>query len=146
MSQHGLTLLEMLLIMVLIGALAAVVWPKINIDGFQDYRFANELTQAFRDARRIASDTGKTVCMKLDPDGYEVFFCHDPDDTYPIPHPSRPGDYSGTGNIIDPKDPLELKFNPLGLHQPVDAAVTVTIRGGHTIEIQPITGYARTLR
>lgn len=102
----GFTLTELVLILVLIGILAVVVVPRLDIRGFERRAFATELVNALRYAQKTAIGTGCPVQATVDAaaDRYSLSYtgagggaCGS--GPTPVRHPARGGPFEGSGEI-----------------------------------------------
>ncbi len=139
MRAAGFTITELVLILVLIGILAAFAVPRLNIEGFERQSFARELTLALRHAQRIAIASSCAVDVTVQADGYGVGWAPGGDcGSGPLPHPSRGGAFSGTGQISSGVGTV--RFDGMG-RTASGAAIAVT--DGPTIIVESGSGYVR---
>lgn len=101
--QRAFTLTELVIILVIIGALAVFAAPRINIGGFQDFAFREQVVNALRYAQKTA--TGSRCAVRVDADAgadrISVLLrangtatsCGDGAFTDPLRHPSRGGPF-----------------------------------------------------
>lgn len=146
-------MIELVTVMVIIGALAVFVVPRLNPSGFERYAFRNELLAAVRYAQKTAMASGCDVAVRLDAsaDRYEVLVranateideCGDGGFTEALRHPAAGGVYAGTapaGVNITPNQPGYLVFDGFGAH--AGGPTTIGFAGGGSIRIDDVTGY-----
>jgi len=114
-QEAGFTLTELVIIIVMVGALAVFAAPRLNIGGFDAANFRQEVISALRFAQKTATASRCPVRVEVQaqrvrvvaaPDGVDA--CGNDGDAFA--HPSRGGDFvvraqrdaaisSGTGNI-----------------------------------------------
>jgi MSHA pilin protein MshC len=139
----GFSLTELVLILVLVGILAAFAVPRIDIRGFERTTFASELTTALRHAQKIAMASGCHVQVAIDNNGYAVNYTGGGSSTgacgsgSPVPHPTRGGPFTGSGDITQPPG-APIIFNATG---GTDTGFAIQVAGGTTINVEAVTGY-----
>lgn len=145
---RGFTLTELVVILVIIGALAAFAAPRLNISGFDEYTFRTEVVNALRFAQKTATASRCEVQVVVDADRLEVrqrgggtsLECGDAAFDELMRHPSRGGDFvvearrdaaitGGTGTVV---------FDPRGA---ADTGLTLTFASGRTVVVEAGTGY-----
>jgi len=75
-ARRGFTLLEILLVLVLLVGILAIVWPAVGRSlASNDLRQgARSLRDALAEARRLATDSGEPVLVRIEPDGRTIRF------------------------------------------------------------------------
>lgn len=148
-AVRGFTLIELIMVLVLLGILAAYAAPRIfNRAGF-DARGMEDMTMAYlRYAQKTAIAQRRTVCLTFTSSGMSLqlanseanFAC-----VTPLNGPDGKPALTGTGYASQPA----ANFSFDGLGQPVNAAgaalgaaQTFTVTGGsRTITVEAATGY-----
>lgn len=74
--RAGVTLLELMLVLVIIAGVLAVAWPALSRSlASSDLREAGQsVREALSDARRLAMETGEPVLVRFEPDGHTIRF------------------------------------------------------------------------
>lgn len=144
----GFTLIELVLIILILGALAVFAAPRLNIGGFNNYTFRQEVVNALRYAQKTAVASRCDVQVDIRSDRVTLSYrsggtsseCGNGDFTETLPHPSRGGHFvvrarrdaaiaSGTGTI---------EFDGRGSP---DAGVQITFAGGDSVAVIEDTGF-----
>jgi MSHA pilin protein MshC len=139
LKHGGFTLIELIMVMVLIGVLAAYAVPKFDKSGFDARGFHDETLALLRYAQKTAIAQRRTVCVTLNATGVTLSMDKStpPDgacDSAPtLPNTPRGGTglSSATANF---------NFTPLGSTDPL-SKVTISISGGSDITVEADTGY-----
>lgn len=66
MRSHGFTVIELITVLVIVGALAVFVAPRLSIQGFERYGFRQELLSAARHAQKTAMASACPVRFNAD--------------------------------------------------------------------------------
>ena len=150
MAARGFTVIELVTVLVIVGALAVFVVPRLDPEGFDRYGFRQEVLSAARYAQKTAMASGCAVelAVAAAADTVALNYRAGGDDTNcggggftdPVPSPhdgspfvlSAPGgvDITGGGTVVydgfgDPSNGL-----------------TISFATGPAITIEPGTGYA----
>ncbi|NBB91644.1 MAG: prepilin-type N-terminal cleavage/methylation domain-containing protein [Gammaproteobacteria bacterium] len=141
-GQRGFTLTELVIVLVLVGILAAFVVPRIDIEGFERQAFASELTNALRYAQKSAIASGCHVRATVDAadDSYALVYTGAGGSTCgggsaALPHPTRGGPFTGGGEIDGGGSVV---FDAMGR---TAAGLSITLSSGDVILVEPETGY-----
>ncbi|MBV2133435.1 GspH/FimT family protein [Pseudomonas sp. MAP12] len=146
MHSRGFTLVELILVIVVIGILAAVVGPRFfERSTFDERLYAEEVRAGLRHAQKLALAGGCRIRFSLDASGYRLL---------------RDADCEGSGNTFTPSvlDPasgqapyagtppagitlsaaFSVDFDALGRPS---QAVSVTLGGSHAVRVEAVTGF-----
>lgn len=150
--ERGLTLLEVVVVIVLLGVLAAVALPRITEGSFRAAAFAEQVAAALRYAQRLAVASGCEIEVQVDAAAgrYAVRRRADGSDTrcgttgpftLDVPNPAGGGAFAGvaTGGVAITQG-LTIRFDAQGLPSPNGGSVVV---GGRTITVESETGHVR---
>lgn len=95
--QTGFTLIELVLTLVIIGALAVFAAPRLNIGGFDAANFRQDVVSALRFAQKTAAASRCPVRAEIEADRVSVVSAGGADacgsNDEPFAHPSRGGDF-----------------------------------------------------
>ena len=136
MRSRGFTLTELVLILVLIGIMAAFVAPRLDIQGFERQSYARELTLALRHAQRVAIAAACPVEVAVGTSGYTVRWGGGDCGSDVLPHPSRGGDFTGSGEATA----ATVRFDEMGR---TTTGTSITVADGPTVNVESGSGYVR---
>lgn len=140
---RGYTLIELVTVLVLIGALAIFASAQFRTQGFERYAFREELISAARYAQKIALASGCEVRLRVDGSGYALHYRSGGTDTScggggfstPVPDPTGGGAYSGSSDAVT--NSLSVVFGTDG----TSGGGTINVQGQPDIVIVSGTGY-----
>lgn len=147
----GFTLLELVVVLVLLGALAVIAVPRLAESGFRSAAFAEQIAAAFRYAQRLAVASGCEVQVEVSATthSYRITRRNDGSDTacgttgaftLDVPSPAG-GNFAATASGgVTVTQGLVLRFDAQGLPTPNGGTVVV---GGRSIVIEAETGHVR---
>lgn len=149
MRVSGFTLIELIMVLVVLGALSIFVLPRMfNKGSFDTIAFQQELKTAIRYAHKLSIASGCEIQVSLTANSYALFYpnttCNPPDGygTNPVGHPVQSGNYSNT-TVTGVTIAGFGNFNFTAVGAP-SAAGTITINpGGKTIVVNALTGYVQ---
>jgi MSHA pilin protein MshC len=135
----GFTLPELVLVLVLVGLLAAFAVPRLNVQGFEQRIFADEVANALRYARRVAIQSGCEVTVSARAGADDVVVAYtgrggSPCSAGTLEHPARGGPFVLGGEVASN---ATVAFNARGR----SAGATILLGGAETIAVEPGTGY-----
>jgi len=106
MASRGFTIVELITVVVIVGALAVFVAPRLNVEGFRAYSFRLEVTNALRYAQKTALGSGCAIHVSVDAasERYALFYragggaqrCGTGAFDDPVPNPVDGGVFAGT--------------------------------------------------
>ncbi len=157
MHSRGFTLVELILMIVIIGILAAVVGPRFfDRQTFDDRMFYEEALAALRYAQKRAIAGGCPVRVQVSSTEYSVSFaaaCGDAPNQTPAGTPLlAPSGGSYPAPLASADLDLDLTFNRLGCiaddksnyRECLDQVYAVTLPGGFSLKIHGATGFVET--
>lgn len=146
MHSRGFTLVELILVIVIIGILAAVAGPRFfDRQVFDDRLYAEEVRAGLRHAQKLALAGGCRIRFSLDTTGYQLLRdadCEGSGSTFTpsvIDPASGQAPYAGTppsGAALS--SAFSVDFDSLGRPS---QAVSVTLGGSHAIRVEAGTGF-----
>jgi MSHA pilin protein MshC len=150
--QAGFTLVELVIVIVILGALAVVVLPRLGEGSFRSAAFAEQVATAFRYGQRLAVATGCEIRVEVSSatnsytvrrrsDGTETSCGTAGGFTLDVPNPGGSGAFGGTATAgIVVSQGLAITFNAQGLPNPNGGTAVV---GGRSIIVEADTGHVR---
>ncbi|WP_070989589.1 pilus assembly FimT family protein [Halofilum ochraceum] len=154
-AVRGFSLIELVTVLVLIGALAVFAVPRLNTGGFAGYSFHEELLAVVRHAQKTATASRCEVEVTVDKnnDSYAIVFTGagpdgcPPADT-PLIAPGRGGNLAGNApSRVNINQGAQFIFDGFGVPKsttpPPEITMTTTIEidNRRRIEIEAFTGY-----
>lgn len=148
----GFTLLELVIVIVILGALAVVALPRIGESSFRSAAFAEQVATAFRYGQRLAVATGCEIRVDVSSasSSYRVTRRSDGTDTscgttggftLDVPSPGASGAFAGTATGgVTVSQGLAITFDAQGLPSPNGGTAIV---GGRSIVVEADTGHVR---
>jgi len=143
-EQRGFTIVELIMVIVIIGILAAVVGPRFfSKSNFDERVYYEEVLSAVRYAQKLAVASGCYIQFSIDSGGYALNYGGGDCGTGKVQDPAG-GEYYA--NSLKPgvgvQNPLTLTFNSLGSTNATcpDGICTATV-GGFTFRIHAATGF-----
>ncbi|WP_211090223.1 GspH/FimT family pseudopilin [Pseudothauera nasutitermitis] len=75
--ERGFTLIELVLVIIVLGILAAVAYPRLNTAEFDEYGYREEAASALRYARQVAVARNSTVTAVFGNGAYRICAAND---------------------------------------------------------------------
>ena len=150
--MRGFTLIELVIVLIVLGALAAIVLPRLGEGSFREVAFAEQVATAFRFAQRTAVATGCEMQVEVSAasDSFAITRRADGTDTscgtsgaftLALANPAGGGAFAGTATGgVQVTQGLTLRFDAQGLPTPNGGIVVV---GGRSIVVEAETGHVR---
>lgn len=147
---RGMSLIELVAVIAILGALAVFALPRLDTAGFDRYAFRQEVLAALRYAQKTALASGCDVAVELTggSDRYALFYrdggdatrCGGGGFTEPVGDPARGGAFTGTGaGGVDLQTSGTIVFDGFGAH--TGGPTTVAFAAAPAIEVDGVTGY-----
>lgn len=148
----GFSVIELIAVIAIVGALAVIVIPRLNPAGFERYAFRHDLLSALRYAQKTAMASGCDVAVVLDAgaDSYSVLLrsggtatdCGGGGFGEALQHPAAGGAYAGSAAAgADLQTSGTVAFDGFGAH--LSGPTSIDLAGGPAIQIDAVTGYVR---
>lgn len=143
-AVRGFSVIELVTVLVLVGALAVFAVPRLNTAGFSGYSFHEELLAAMRHAQKTAtaSRCEVRVAVSAANDNYSVDYTGaGPDEcaAVPVTAPGRGGSLAGSAPAqVDINQGATIVFDGFGV--PASAA-TIEINNRRRVVVEAVTGY-----
>lgn len=147
LRQSGVTLVELIVVMVVLGVLAAFAVPRFTArNDLAQELFADEVLAFIRFSQRSAVAMRRTVCVQFTTTTVTATFAKAAGSTTcdtPLPGPGGEGSYSLTADSAAGfgSAPATITFDTLG-RPGASASISVT-GSARTIQVEAETGYAR---
>ena len=153
-DEHGVTLIELIAVIIVLGILAAIAVPRFgDLDAFKARGFYDQVTSALRYAQKVAVASGCDVQVSVSPT--QLMFnqyasCSSGSPSVPV---AIPGETNPSNAVTAPSgtalsaSPATFAFNSLG--RAVDPAtgdtlnsnITVGVGGTQSLTVYSATGY-----
>lgn len=159
----GFTMVEMITVLLVVGIMAAVAMPRMNLSGFDGPGYRDKVRATLEFARKSAIAQRRIVCVTLAANGLALTIDNVTPETVAgrgtcprqLPLPATDAACGGPTNAICPPNatvalagPAALAFDPLGRASAVPAAAiyAYTVTGAMTsltVNVEAETGYVR---
>lgn len=144
----GFTLIELIIVLVVLGALSIFVVPRLNKSNFDTLSFQQELKTAIRYAHKLSVASECEVQVALTANTYALFY---PDTTCnppvgfganPVSHPTQTGAYSGNApSGVTIASFGDFYFTASGA--PNSSGTIMISPGTRQIVVNPVTGFVQ---
>lgn len=147
-KARGFTLIELIMVLVVLGALSIFVAPRLNVTDFDTLSFQQELKTAIRFAQKLSIASECEVQVAVNANSYALYYpnstCNPPDGFGAVPVGAlvKTGAYSGAA-------PSGVSISGFGnfyftANGAPSSSGTITINpGGRTITVNPLTGFVQ---
>ncbi len=150
-GASGLTLLELVVVIVLLGALALIAVPRLTDGVFRDRAFSDQVATAFRYAQRLAVASGCEIQVAVSSvthsyavtrrSGGSDSACGSGAFSVEVPNPHAGGAFAATASGgVRVTQGLILVFDAQGLPNPNGGVVVI---GARSIVIEADSGHVR---
>lgn len=117
-TQRGFTLVELILVMVVIGILAAVAGPRFfERNVFDERIYFEETLAAVRYAQKVAVASGCLIRVEVDDNGYRLNYataCDTQAANTPVADPAGGAYQAGNPHKVSVVPALSVRFDALG--------------------------------
>ena len=143
-GSAGFTLVELVAVLIIIGALAVFAAPRLNTTGFAQYGLHQELLAAIRHAQKTANASGCEVDVNVDAaaDSYTIRYNGvgwDGCNAIALAKPGGSGDLTGEApQGVDITGGAAFTLNAFGIP---GAEARVTLASGRQVIVEANTGY-----
>jgi MSHA pilin protein MshC len=144
----GFTLIELIMIIVVLGALSIFVVPRLNKSNFDTLSFQQELKTAIRYAHKLSVASECEVQVALTANSYALYY---PDSTcnppvgfgaVPVNHLVQSGAYAGTApSGVTIAGFGDFYFTASGAPN-ISGTITIS-PGGRQVIVNPVTGFVQ---
>jgi len=141
-EQAGFTMIELVIVILLAGILAAFMAPRINLDQFRQTGFTQQALAAIRFAQKQAIASGCFVDVSITGAGCNLQWNGAPAG---CPNTAIPNPGSGLNNFCDQSSPAASPASAFGfdnIGRPVPNATQTINLGSTTITVEAETGFA----
>lgn len=146
--SDGFTLIELIMVLVVLGAVSIFVVPRLNKSTFDSLSFAQEVKIAIRYAHKISVASECEVQVAITATTYSLYYpnssCNPPDafGSNPVNHPVLPGAYTGTApSGVTMAGFGNFYFTSTGA--PSNSGTITISPDARQIIINPLTGYVQ---
>jgi len=151
-ASSGFSLIELVTVVVIIGALAFVVVPRLNVSGFEQYAFRQEVLAGLRYAQKTAMAEGCELQVtfegaadriSLDYDTAECGNLHNNSFDQPVPDPTGGNFVREAESGADLTEDGTLVFDQFGGvgQENLGGDTTISFSTADSITVNRVTGY-----
>lgn len=144
-TQHGFTLIELVLVIVLLGILAVVAVPRLNTADFDEYAYAEETLAALRYARQTAVARNDKIAVDFSANAWQICTGETCTGSNALTNPGngRPWNGSAVGQGRAPAGVAVSgpDFHFDGLGRPSFSSVQSITLGSRSLTVHPQTGH-----